>query len=213
MSARRRRVGIKDKWKLKQWYEIITPDVFNNVSVGHTPADEPWKLIGRTVDTTLYDITGDFSYVHVHVYLQIIDVDPENLKVMTRFKGHELARDYIRSLTRRKSSKVEGIFDVWTKDGYGLRVTVDAFTAYRCKTSQKKAIRKIEKEVVEEMIPNMTLNEAINAMLFGDLAEEIAIRARKIYPIRRVEIYKSKLLYLPGPEGPVKAVVVPRPPA
>lgn len=210
MSARRR-VGIKDRWKLKSWYEIITPEVFNNVSVGHTPADEPWKLMGRVIDTTLYDITGDFTYVHVHVYLQVNGVDEKNLKVYTMFKGHELARDYIRSLTRRKSSKIEGIFDVWTKDGYGLRLTIDTFTAYRCKTSQKKTIRKIQKEVVEEMVPNMTLNELINAMLFGDLAEEISQRARKIYPIRRTEIYKSKLLYIPTPEGPTKAVIIPQP--
>jgi len=209
----RRRAGIKDKWKIKQWYEIITPDVFNNVSVGYTPSDEPWKLIGRTVDTTLYDITGDFTYVHIHVYLQINRVDENALKAFTVFKGHELARDYIRSLTRRKSSKVEGIFDVWTKDGYGLRITVDTFTAYRCKTSQKRAIRKIQKETIEELVPQMTLDEVINAMLFGDIAEEISTRARKIYPIRRTEIYKSKVLYIPGPEGPVKAVIVPKAPA
>ncbi|UXD21501.1 30S ribosomal protein S3 [Ignicoccus pacificus DSM 13166] len=212
MSARRR-IGGKDRWRIKKWYNIVTPEVFNNVIVGQTPADEPWKLIGRVLDTTLYDITGDFTYVHVHVYLQVIDVDEKNLQVFTRFKGHELARDYIRSLTRRKSSKVEGIFDVWTKDGYGLRLTIDTFTAYRCQTSQKKAIRKIQKEVVEELVPQMTLNELINAMLFGDLSEEISKRARKIYPIRRTEIYKSKLLYVPGKEGPVKAVVVPQPPA
>ncbi|ABU82045.1 30S ribosomal protein S3ae [Ignicoccus hospitalis] len=212
MSARRRG-ALKDKWKIKKWYEIITPDVFNNVSVGQTPADEAWKLIGRTVDTTLYDITGDFTYVHVHVYLQINKVDEEALKAYTIFKGHELARDYIRSLTRRKSSKIEGIFDVWTKDGYGLRITVDTFTAYRCQTSQKRAIRKIQKEVIEEMVPQMTLDEVINAMLFGDIAEEISNRARKIYPIRRTEIYKSKVLYMPSPEGPIKAVIVPKPPA
>jgi small subunit ribosomal protein S3Ae len=212
VSARRRISG-KDRWRIKKWYEIVTPEVFNYVTVGQTPADEAWKLIGRVIDTTLYDITGDFTYVHVHVYLQVIDVDEQNLRVLTRFKGHELARDYIRSLTRRKSSKIEGIFDVWTKDGYGLRLTIDTFTAYRCQTSQKRAIRKIQKEVVEELVPQMTLDELINAMLFGDLSEEISQRARKIYPIRRTEIYKSKLLYVPGEEGPVKAVVVPQPPA
>ena len=208
----RRRGAVRDKWRIKQWYDILAPEVFNRVVVGQTPADESWKIIGRVVDTTLYDITGDFTYVHIHVYLQAIDVDDNNLKVYTRFKGHELARDYIRSLTRRKSSKIEGIFEVTTKDGYILRLTIDTFTAYRCQTSQKKAIRKIQKEVVDEIVPTVTLDELINMMLFGDLAEEVTKRARKIYPIRRTEIYKSKLLYVPGPEGPVKAVVVPRPP-
>ena len=203
------RRAVKDKWKLKKWYDIIAPPIFNEVVIGQTPADEPEKLIGRVVDTTLYDIIGDFTAVHIHLYFQIIKVDPDNLKAYTRFKGHELARDYIRSLTRRKSSKIEGIFDVWTKDGYGLRLTIDAFTAYRCKTSQKRAIRKIMKEVIENRVKELTLDELIDEMLKGTIAQEIAEKARKIYPIRRVEIYKSKLLYVPGPEGPVKAVVVP----
>jgi small subunit ribosomal protein S3Ae len=40
------------------------------------------------------------------------------------------------------------------------------------------------------------------------MSAEIMERARKIYPIRKVEIYKSKLLMIPTPEGLKPAVVV-----
>ncbi|HIC99617.1 MAG TPA: 30S ribosomal protein S3ae, partial [Pyrodictiaceae archaeon] len=41
------------------------------------------------------------------------------------------------------------------------------------------------------------------------LANEIFEAAKKIYPLRKVEIYKSKLLTIPGPDGkPQPAVVV-----
>ncbi|MEM2848627.1 MAG: 30S ribosomal protein S3ae, partial [Zestosphaera sp.] len=33
---------------------------------------------------------------------------------------------------------------------------------------------------------------------------------KKIYPLRKVEIYKSKLLYITTPEGVKKAVVLPQ---
>ncbi len=207
--SRRRYGGARDTWRLKKWYEVIAPSVFGNAVLGTTPADDPRKLIGRVMETTLYDITGDFSLVHVHLYFQIIDVDEENLKAYTRFKGHELARDYMKSFIRRKSSKVQGIYNVVTKDGYGLRITSVVLTTYRCKTSQKRAIRKIMGEIITKHIAEMTLDELIKAMLFGQLANEIFEAAKKIYPIRKVEIYKSKLLTIPGPEGkPQPAVVV-----
>ncbi|NOZ89280.1 MAG: 30S ribosomal protein S3ae [Crenarchaeota archaeon] len=205
----RRAVRTRDKWRLKKWYEVVAPQVFGNVTLGTTPADDPRKLIGRVMETTLYDITGDFSLVHVHLYFQIIDVDEENLKAYTRFKGHELARDYMKSLIRRKSSKVQGIYNVTTKDGYGLRITGVVLTTYRCKTSQKKAIRKIMGDIIVKRSAEMTFDELIQAMLFGQLANEIFEQAKKIYPLRKVEIYKSKLLTVPGPDGkPQPAVVV-----
>ncbi len=207
--SRRAPRGVRDKWRLKKWYEVISPPVFGNVVLGTTPADDPRKLIGRVMETTLYDITGDFSLVHVHLFFQIIDVDEENLKAYTRFKGHELARDYMKSLIRRKSSKVQGIYNVTTKDGYGLRITGVVLTTYRCKTSQKRAIRKIMGEIITKRAAELTLDELIKAMLFGQLANEIFEQAKKIYPLRKVEIYKSKLLTVPGPDGkPQSAVVV-----
>jgi len=205
LSARKK-FAIKDRWKLKNWYEVLAPPVFGSVVIGTTPADDPLKLIGRVMEATLYDLTGDITQVHVKLYFQIIDV--QGNKAITRFKGHELARDYIRSLIRRKSSKIQGIFDVKTKDNHVLRLTIIALTAYRCKTSQKRAIRKIMRDYVMERVPQLTLDELIQEMIFGKMSREIAERAKKIYPIRKVEVYKSKLLMIPTPEGLKPAVVV-----
>jgi len=205
MSARRR-----DKWKMKKWYTVLAPPVFGNVPIGTTPADEEWKLIGRVIETTLFDLTGDFTQVHIHLFFQIIEVKGEN--AYTRFKGHELSRDYMKSLIRRKSSKIAAIVDVATKDGYGLRITGVALTTYRCKSSQKRAIRKIMTEVIKKFASEATFDELITAMVFGKLSTEIFQKAKKIYPLRKVEIYKSKLLTIPTPEGPKPAVVLPTPP-
>lgn len=49
---------LKDKWKSKVWYPVIAPDMFNRVQIGETLADEPEKLIGRTIEVTLQDLTG-----------------------------------------------------------------------------------------------------------------------------------------------------------
>jgi small subunit ribosomal protein S3Ae len=197
---------VKDKWKLKKWYEVIAPPLFGGISLGTIPADDPLKLIGRVLETTLYDITGDITQVHVKLYFQIINVEGD--KAYTRIKGHELARDYMKSLIRRKSSKIQGIFDIKTKDEYVLRITLVALTSYRCKTSQKRAIRKIMRDYIFKRAAELTLDELYNEILSGKVSNDLAVLARKIYPIRRVEVYKTKLLMIPTPEGPKPAVVV-----
>ncbi len=202
----RRKFAVKDKWKLKKWYRVLAPPLFGNMVIGTTPADDPLKLIGRVMETTLYDITGDITQVHVRLYFQIIDVKED--AAITRFKGHELSRDYMKSLIRRKSSKIQGIYNVATKDDYHLRLTIVTLTSYRCRTSQKRAIRKIMEEYVREHVPQLTLDELIQEMLFGKMSAVIAERARKIYPIRKVEVYKSKLLMIPTPEGLKPATIV-----
>uniref|UniRef100_A0A7C2BKV5 Small ribosomal subunit protein eS1 n=1 Tax=Thermosphaera aggregans TaxID=54254 RepID=A0A7C2BKV5_9CREN len=196
----------RDKWKMKKWYEVLAPKAFGEVSLGTTPADDPDKLIGRVVETTLYDLTGDISQVHVKLYFQIVSVEED--KAYARFKGHELARDYMKSLIRRKSSKIQGIFDVTTKDGYVVRLTIAALTSFRCKTSQRRAIRRIIKDYIFSKTPELTMDELVNEILSGRISNEIAELARKIYPMRRVEVYKSKLIMIPTEEGPKPAVVV-----
>ncbi len=210
MVRRGRRAPTADTWRQKKWYNVVAPDMFGQAPLGTTPADDPDKLIGRVMETTLFDITGDFAHVHIKLYFQIVKVEGDT--AYTRFKGHELLRDYLRSLTRRKSSKITGIFDVWTKDGYGLRVTSIVFTRYRCKTSQKRLIRKAMHDIITRRASESTLDELVKAMVFSDqegsLALEVDEAARKIYAVRKVEIAKSKLLWIPGPEGPQKAVVI-----
>lgn len=204
--SRRPRRGVRDTWREKKWYTIVAPPLFGEAPLGTTPSDDPLKLIGRTIETTLYDLTGDFTLVHIHLYFQVYKV--RGLKALTRFKGHELARDYMRSLVRRRSSKVAGIFDVTTKDGYGLRITAVSLTSFNCKTSQQRAIRKVMREIVDSRISQLTLDEAVKEMIFGDLSVAIYNEAKKIYPLRKVEIYKSKLLTVPGPTGPQPAKII-----
>ncbi|HEY5620601.1 MAG TPA: 30S ribosomal protein S3ae, partial [Candidatus Bathyarchaeia archaeon] len=48
---------IRDKWRAKEWYSVYTPSYFGEQMVAVIPSEDPKKLIGRVVETTLYDIT------------------------------------------------------------------------------------------------------------------------------------------------------------
>lgn len=85
-NPRKRAAATKDKWKMKEWFVVYAPDFFGNKEIGLTPADDPEKVIGRVIETTLKDLTGDFTKGQVKLYFQVYDVKGQN--AYTKFKGH-----------------------------------------------------------------------------------------------------------------------------
>jgi SSU ribosomal protein S3AE len=133
-------ISKRDPWALKKWFSVYAPPYLGGVFLAEVPASEPQKLLMRTLEVSLYDITKDISHLPVKLKFQIHRVD--GLRASTRFKGLELTRDYIRSLVRRGTSKVAAITEVRTRDGWVMRVTALAVTTHRIGTAQKSAMRK-----------------------------------------------------------------------
>lgn len=194
-NPRKRAAAAKDKWKMKEWFVVYAPDFFGSKEIGLTPADEPEKVMGRVIETTLKDLTGDFTKGHVKLYFQVYDVKGQN--AYTKFKGHTLARSYIRSLVRRRTTRVDGIFNVTTKDGYKLRVMGMVIAYRRIQTSQERAIRRIIQDIIYKKAEELNFADFVLQSVNGQIASEIAKEARKIYPIKRAEIRKIKVLAEP----------------
>ena len=176
---------------------IIAPPFFGNVELGTVPVEEEEKLIGRVVEATLYDITGDFSHMYLKMYFQVNELDGKTAK--TQFKGHEYSRDFLRSLVRRRTTKVDGLFNLTTKDGYKLRIAVSALTLSRIKTSQEKIIRHLMDRIIKEKSAALTLDQFVQEMVLGKIASDIYNEAKKFAPLRHVGIRKSKLVGSPAP--------------
>jgi len=187
---------VRDKWRSRLWYLVIAPPYFGSVELGGIPADEPQKLIGRVVDSTLYDITNDFAHQYLKMRFQITEIDGKTAKTM--FKGHEYSRDYLRSLVRRRTTKVDGLFKVTTKDGYTLRVAVSAFTLSRIKTSQEKILRTIMDKIVKEKAQALTMDQLAQEIVLGKIASDIYNEAKRIAPLRHVGIRGSKVIASPA---------------
>jgi small subunit ribosomal protein S3Ae len=186
---------LRDKWRGKAWYMVIAPPFFGNVELGSVPAEEPEQLIGRVVEATLYDITGDFSHQYLKMFFQISEIDGKTAH--TLFKGHEYSRDYLRSLVRRRTTKVDGLFNLTTKDGYKLRISVSALTLSRIKTSQEKIIRNMMEKTIKEKAATLNLDSFVQEMVLGKIASDIYNEAKKVAPLRHVGIRKSKLVAQP----------------
>ena len=191
---------IRDKWRMKEWYAVYTPSYFGELNIANIPCADPSKLLGRVVESTLYEVTGDFSHQSIKLYFLVRQVKGD--MVETILKGHEYSADYLRSLVRRGSSRVDGIFKIATKDGYTTRISVVAFARGRVNISQQHAIRRIMREVLEEKAKNLTYDQLCHEMVLGSVAKagigsDIYNLAKRISPLRHIGVRKSKLLSLP----------------
>jgi len=195
MSRSKRTTRTVDKWRRKTWYTILAPEYFGNTDIGHTITDEPEKLVGRIIETTLYDISGDFSLIHVKLRFKITQVDGTMAKTVCT--GHEFTRDYIRALVRRKSSRIDGVFNIETQDGARLRLSCLVMSQRRCNSTQQHLTRKIMEEIVHKKASEMPFTAFIQQVVHGKIGSEIYNAAKKVYPIRRVEIQKTKVNRLP----------------
>ena len=194
MSSKKKR-RVRDKWRDKSWYAVLSPPYFGAIELGTLPTNDSAKLVGRVVDATLYDITDDFTHQYLRMYFRIIDV--EDKIAHTIFKGHEYSQDYLRSLVRRRTTRVDGTLTVTTKDGFQLRLAVCAFTLSRIKTTQEQVIRRITKEIVEEKAAVLTFDQFVQEVVLGKIASDIYNKAKKVAPLRHVGIRKSKLTAQP----------------
>ncbi|MDI6643357.1 MAG: 30S ribosomal protein S3ae, partial [Candidatus Hodarchaeaceae archaeon] len=184
--------AVKKLWRDKGWYEIVAPPMFGSTKIGETPAVDPRQLPGRVFETTLGDLIEDFSKSHIKLYFQVKGLE-EN-RAATAFVGHEMARDYVRSQIRRRVGKVDDIATVVTQDGYRLRLSSMVVTLRRAQSSKLEAIRMDMRKVVEARARERTFDQFVQEVVLGKLSADIYKEAKKYCPVRRVEVYKSKVL-------------------
>ncbi len=184
---------IKDKWKEKKWVSVTAPDSFNNVHIADIPITDEEKAKGRVIEVTLFDILkGDPSQYQYKLYFQIDKVVGE--KATTIFKRYEYAKEFLRSLIRRGSSKINFIIDTKTKDGYVFRIKVLALSHRELNSSRKHALRLVARKIIEKSVPNMTIDEFVQASCYNKINSDIMAAAKKIIHLRHVGLEKVKLV-------------------
>ena len=175
----------------KRWYTIFAPEQYDRAELGQTVADEPDKIIGRTIETTLGELTDDAGANNTKLTFKITDVGSDS--AYTEFVKHELTRDYLRSLVRRGASKVDATITVLTTDDYRVRVQPVAFTTKKADRSQEQAIRRIMIDIVEDAAAERDFQSFVESAVEGRLSSAVYGDAKTVYPLRRVEIQKLTL--------------------
>jgi small subunit ribosomal protein S3Ae len=186
---------VKDKWRSKHWFSVRAPALFNHVEIGETMASEPEQVIGRTLETTLQEISGgaDIGKAHIKLRFQIDRISGEKT-AESRFIGHELTSDYVRRLARRKRSKIDTSLMVTTKDGVQIIVKPVAVGEQRLQTRLQAELRLRLRSLLTEEAQKKTGAEFVREMLGGDLGKLLAHGLKSLYPLKKIEIRRSEVL-------------------
>jgi small subunit ribosomal protein S3Ae len=187
---------VKQK-KAKKWFPVVAPDYLGGKPIGNVLASEPSSLVGRTVSVLLSELTDDPSHTTVKIKFKIIGVKGET--AFTDLWGYELDRDFIRSLLRKGSSRVDIIFDAATKDGYRMRVSVIAVTRYRASQSQKRKMRKAMMNIVLGKCSKLNYSQLVQELVFGKVESDLYNEAKKFHRVKLAGVKKMRVL-----ESPVK---------
>ena len=189
----RRKGRVKDKWREKRWVTVNAPESFNIVPIAYVPITSDENAVGRVIEVTLYDILkGDPSQHQYKMYFQISMVEGD--KASTIFKRFEYSKEFLRSLVRRGSSKINFMIDIKTKDGYIFRVKIIALTHRQLNTSRQHALRLIAKDIIEKTVPNMTVEQFVQATCYSKINSDLMAAFKKAIRVRHVGLEKVKLI-------------------
>ena len=200
---------VRDKWRDKQWVIVNKPSGFEpQMPINFIPVTDPTQIKGRTIENTLHDMMKgnpdqSMDQHQIKIFIQIDKITDG--AATTIFKGHEYAKEFLRSLIRRGSSMVTFIHDYTTVDGHTFRVAMITFTQRRVNSSKKHEIRLIAQKILAERIPQMTIDQFIQEITWSKgedipretnskLGANILNEIKKITAIRHVGIKKTKLI-------------------
>ncbi len=187
-----------DTWREKTWYDIYAPKSFKNQYIGKIVGKNPDFILNRTIETLLYDFTGDFHDITTVLRFRVLKVEGNSCE--TYLVGHQLTKDFIRSLIRKGVSKVQMINNYKTVDNYIYRITSACTTIKKARSSQIVTIRRIIDDILNSFARDLKHEKFIRGMIYGEFSHQMKRVAKTIYPLFEAVIIKSKLISSPSLE-------------
>lgn len=186
----------KRKRRAKKWYELVAPEMFGKSPVGDILADDPSKLIDRTVETTLGDLIGEQSKQHITLIFKVSDIADGIAN--TKFIRHEMDKNYMSGFVRKRNSLVYSNTNVVTSDKYEIRVKSLCFTLRKASSSKIKDIRRTLEKIVKSRAEELRFGQFVQEIVLGKLASDAYKEVRRVHPIRRLEINKAEVMSEPA---------------
>lgn len=176
----------KDTWSKKKLYSIIAPEFLGGKPVAETFALKDNNAIGRVVVLPLSEFTGNFKDFKVKIKLRITEI--KGADAHTEYAGQELLRDQILRTIRRWSSRIDSVDDVKLSDSSNFRIKSLTVSARRVNTAIKGEIRHSVSSFIKEYLATKTTDQMVEDVNSSKLQNTVEGKARKVYPVRNVEI-------------------------
>lgn len=184
-------VKVKEKWKGKEWYPIVSPKEFNSMVIGETPSLDQKLLMGRVIETSLMDLTGESGKYYIKLFFKISEIDGN--RAVTKYFGHECTRDYIARIVQVRTTRIDTNDIINLKDAK-MRIKSIAVCNRNVSIKVEKDVRAAVRGMIIEGIKGMSSEDFIKGLISGKLQAAIRKDLNKIYPIRYFEFRKTELV-------------------
>jgi len=181
-----------DKFKRKMWYSVVSPVLFNRKEIATTPALEPKDIIGRTIKTNAFVLLGNIKKQSISIKLQITGLKDNNAETM--IKEYWIPHMHLSRVIRHGGRKIQVDEAVETKDKKKVAITMMVLTKGRSTETQNKEISKAVHDYIKQELPKLNYDSLILNALMAKIQTEIKINAKKIFPLKFVEINRIRLM-------------------
>ncbi len=180
-----------DTWKTKSWYSIRTPKFLEEKEITQIAAQEDEKIMNRIIIIPLKDISGNTMHTFTDVKLRVYEVKGKT--AYTKFIGHEVSREYLKSMVRHGRDVINAVFPTVSADGIEFSIKAMLITENKCSNAQKTALHNALKQHFDEKAKSSEFGKFIQEALYGKAGVEAYNKLRKLAPLKKIEIRKTVL--------------------
>lgn len=180
-----------EKWKAKKWFNVFSPKLFGEVSIGEIPADDEKKVVGRVIKVNMSWITKRPEHSFMVVGLRVAKVNGE--AVATDVDYIEQTYSYIHSLVKRHSSVIYTVDRAVDRSGKPFTLKLVLITDSKLATPKKSAMRRRISEFVRAYATAHSVEELMNESLTMAFQREGINQVKNIGTVARLEVKKIEL--------------------
>jgi len=176
----------RERWKRKNWYEILAPQSYNSAVLGHSFAEAPEGLKGRMLSVNLMQLTGNIKKQNIVLRFKIIDA--KESKGVTTITTFALQNASLRRLVRKGLTKLSDSFICKTKDDLPVRIKPLLLTRSKANSGVRRELRRKCRELLIKSVSELPFEQLVLDLVDFKVQKEIKTVLDKIFPLRHFQV-------------------------
>lgn len=191
--AGKKKTKLVDKWKMKKWYSVTAPALFEGRELCEIISSDEKNVINRIVKRSLMELgIGMSSQLSMFTHLKFRVSDVKGTIASTNLIGHEISPSYLKTFARRGRSLIHEVVDVKTKDNAEVRIKLIAVSDAKVSENTRRNLRKAIFDETKKIAENMKFDELMQELVYGRFSSKLFNRLKQITKMKRVEVRKSE---------------------
>ena len=170
----------------KSWYPLVAPPMFRSVILGETAVYDPQQMLGKRVDASLMNLTGDIKRQNITVSFQVAEV--KDNKGMTSVVAYTMVPGSVKRMVRRRSDRVDISFACETADNKVVRIKPLLVTRNNTTSVILRKIHHIAKDFVLKQVKRLSYEQLLHDLVSYKFQMELRAKLAKTYPLKTCDI-------------------------